>query len=57
VRQDEVVVHFKAEAITVHATVGEVLWDVAQRGGVEIATGCHQGNCGLCEVRIGCLKS
>ncbi len=51
-RSTEVMVLFKTEGVSCNAAPGEVIWEVAQRCGVDIQTGCHQGNCGVCEVRI-----
>ncbi len=43
-------VRFLPEDITVTATVGESLLQVAQRAGVVIPTGCLMGSCHACVV-------
>ncbi|MBD2775854.1 2Fe-2S iron-sulfur cluster-binding protein [Iningainema tapete] len=45
-------VHFLPDDITVEATVGEPLLDVADRAGVFIPTGCLMGSCHACTVEV-----
>lgn len=45
-------IHFLPDDVTVEATVGEPLLDVADRAGVVIPTGCMMGSCHACEVEI-----
>jgi ferredoxin len=49
----QVAVQFLPNNITVMATVGEPLLQVARRAGVEIPTGCLSGACHACAVDIG----
>jgi ferredoxin len=46
-------VKFLPDNVTVEATVGEPLLNVAERGGVFIPTGCLMGSCHACEVELG----
>ncbi len=48
-----VAVHFLPDDITVEATAGEPLLQVAERAGVSIPTGCLMGSCHACEVELG----
>lgn len=43
---------FQPDDITVKAEPGEPILQVAQRGGVFIATGCLMGSCHACEVEL-----
>jgi len=45
-------IHFLPDDVTVTATVGELLLDVADRAGVTIPTGCLMGSCHACEVEL-----
>jgi ferredoxin len=45
-------IHFLPDDVTVTATVGEPLLDVADRAGVTIPTGCLMGSCHACEVEL-----
>ncbi|BAZ03686.1 2Fe-2S iron-sulfur cluster-binding protein [Calothrix sp. NIES-3974] len=45
-------IRFLPEDITVAATVGEPLLDVADRAGVSIPTGCLMGSCHACTVEL-----
>lgn len=45
-------VNFLPDDVTVEATVGEPLLDVADRAGIVIPTGCMMGSCHACEVEI-----
>lgn len=45
-------IHFLPDGVTVEATPGEPLLEVAQRAGVVIPTGCLMGSCHACEVEI-----
>ncbi|MEO0758866.1 MAG: 2Fe-2S iron-sulfur cluster-binding protein [Cyanobacteria bacterium J06648_16] len=47
-----VTVQFLPDNISVSATVGEPLLQVAERAGVTIPTGCLMGSCHACEVEI-----
>lgn len=47
-----IVVRFLPDDITVEAEPGELLLDVASRGGITIPTGCLMGTCHACEVEI-----
>ncbi|MGB3615360.1 MAG: 2Fe-2S iron-sulfur cluster-binding protein [Elainellaceae cyanobacterium] len=48
-----ITVHFLPDDVTVDATVGEPLLQVAERAGVSIPTGCLMGSCHACEVELG----
>jgi ferredoxin len=43
-------IRFLPDDITVDATIGEPLLDVADRAGVSIPTGCLMGSCHACTV-------
>lgn len=43
---------FLPDDITIEATPGEPMLDVAQRAGVLIPTGCLMGSCHACEVEL-----
>lgn len=45
-------VRFLPDDVTVVAEPGESLLQVAERGGVFIATGCLMGTCHACEVEL-----
>lgn len=45
-------VRFLPDDVTVDASVGELLLDVAERAGVFIPTGCLTGSCHACEVEV-----
>ena len=45
-------VRFLPNNITVEATVGEPMLQVAQRAGITIPTGCLMGSCHACEVEV-----
>ncbi len=45
-------IRFLPDDITVTATVGEPLLDVAKRAGALIPTGCLMGSCHACEVEL-----
>lgn len=45
-------VRFLPDDVTVTATPGEPLLQVAERAGVSIPTGCLMGSCHACEVDI-----
>jgi ferredoxin len=45
-------VRFLPDNVTVNATVGEALLDVADRAGVSIPTGCLMGSCHACTVEL-----
>ncbi|AFZ32927.1 ferredoxin [Gloeocapsa sp. PCC 7428] len=45
-------IRFLPDDVTVTASVGEPLLDVAQRAGVTIPTGCLMGSCHACEVEL-----
>lgn len=45
-------IRFLPDDVTVTATVGELLLDVADRAGVTIPTGCLLGSCHACEVEL-----
>ncbi|MGK7945055.1 MAG: 2Fe-2S iron-sulfur cluster-binding protein [Microcystaceae cyanobacterium] len=46
-------VHFLPDDITIEAQAGEPMLQVAERAGVQIATGCLMGSCHACEVELG----
>ncbi len=48
----DVLIRFLPDDVTVKATVGEPLLQVADRAGVKIPTGCLMGSCHACEVEI-----
>ncbi|MEM9451172.1 MAG: 2Fe-2S iron-sulfur cluster-binding protein, partial [Cyanobacteria bacterium P01_E01_bin.6] len=43
-------VHFLPDDITVEASAGEPILQVAARAGIDIPTGCLMGSCHACEV-------
>ena len=45
-----VTIHFLPDDVTVEATPGDSLLEVAKRNGVDIPTGCLRGSCHACEV-------
>lgn len=45
-------VHFLPDDVAVAAEPGEPLLQVAERGGIFIATGCLMGSCHACEVEL-----
>jgi ferredoxin len=45
-------IHFLPDNVTVKATVGECLLEVAERAGVTIPTGCLMGTCHACTVEL-----
>lgn len=45
-------IHFLPNDVTVEATVGEPLLQVADRAGLSIPTGCLMGSCHACEVEV-----
>ena len=45
-------IHFLPNDVSVLATVGEGLLQVADRAGVMIPTGCLMGSCHACEVEV-----
>lgn len=45
-------IHFLPDNVSVQATAGEPLLQVAQRAGVSIPTGCLMGSCHACEVEL-----
>lgn len=45
-------VRFLPDDVTVEATVGEPMLQVAQRAGLTIPTGCLMGSCHACEVEV-----
>ena len=45
-------IRFLPDNVTVKATIGESLLDVAQRAGVSIPTGCLMGTCHACTVEL-----
>lgn len=45
-------IRFLPDDVTVEASVGEPLLDVASRAGVCIPTGCLMGSCHACEVEL-----
>lgn len=45
-------VRFLPDDVTVEASVGEPLLDVAHRAGVFIPTGCLMGSCYACSVEV-----
>ncbi|MGF1523757.1 MAG: 2Fe-2S iron-sulfur cluster-binding protein [Leptolyngbyaceae cyanobacterium] len=47
-----VTIRFVPDDVTVSATVGEPLLQVAARAGVTIPTGCLMGSCHACEVEV-----
>ncbi len=47
-----IAVRFLPDNVTVGATPGEPLLEVAQRAGITIPTGCLMGSCHACEVEI-----
>lgn len=47
-----VAIRFLPDDVTVIATAGEPLLQVAARAGVNIPTGCLMGSCHACEVEL-----
>jgi ferredoxin len=46
-------VHFVAANVTVTACAGQIIYDVADKCGIEtITVGCCSGSCGVCEVEV-----
>ncbi|QNP29778.1 2Fe-2S iron-sulfur cluster-binding protein [Cylindrospermopsis curvispora] len=45
-------IRFLPDNVTVKATIGESLLDVAERAGVCIPTGCLMGSCHACTVEL-----
>lgn len=43
---------FLPDEITIEAEPGEPMLEVANRAGVDIATGCLMGSCHACEVEL-----
>jgi ferredoxin len=45
-------IRFLPDDVTIEATVGEPLLQVADRAGLSIPTGCLMGSCHACEVEL-----
>jgi ferredoxin len=45
-------IHFLPDDVTIEATAGEPLLQVAARAGLSIPTGCLMGSCHACEVEL-----
>lgn len=45
-------VRFLPDDITIQATAGEPMLEVAKRAGIAIPTGCLMGSCHACEVEL-----
>ncbi len=46
----EVCLHFLPDDVTITARPGDSILDAAHAAGVDIATSCGTGSCGICEV-------
>ncbi|PSB07947.1 (2Fe-2S)-binding protein [filamentous cyanobacterium CCP2] len=45
-------IHFLPDDVTIEATAGESILQVADRAGLSIPTGCLMGSCHACEVEL-----